>query len=225
LLSLILETEEKTRYTIGKIIHLQGGDDNIPAVQKYRKQGGRKMSKNKSFSLLNQEEIDTLVRFLTDKKNAVDSDVMSQTSIDKLIQLIRTDKERLVLNQSLSREYTGDSILKRLPFRKKHSEPCVLRCNINPETNFIELSIYNTVQDAAYQLTPNIFDENDDASWGYAIPPAYFSQIAYSLSLKYTQESYDFVCSTFAKITYGSENHKISEVYLPDNEALVDSIL
>ena len=46
--------------------------------------------KNTSFSLLNQREIDTLVKFLTESKNAVNSDVMSQNSIDKLIRLFKT---------------------------------------------------------------------------------------------------------------------------------------
>lgn len=180
---------------------------------------------NTSFSLLSQQEIDTLVNFLTEKKNTVDSDVMSQTSIDKLIRLIQTDKERLILNPFLSLSYAATNAAIKLEFRSDASEICELRCNINEETGFLELSIYNTKQDASYALTPQAFDDADTTSWGYAISPSQFNQIAYSLALKYTQATYDFVCSTFAKHNYGSAEQKISEFYLPDNKTLVESIL
>ena len=45
-------------------------------------------TQNSSFSLLNQKEIDSLIGFLSDQKNSLNSDVLSQTSIDKLIKLI-----------------------------------------------------------------------------------------------------------------------------------------
>lgn len=180
---------------------------------------------NKSFSLLNQQEIDTLVKFLTDKKNTVDSDVMSQNSIDKLIMLIQTDKKRLALNSSLAFDALDVSFLNRLNFRNNLDELCELRCNANSETNFLELSIHNAATDETMILTPNLFDEKDTTDWGYTISPSYFTHIAQSLSLKYTQETYDFVCSVFAKTNYGSEEHKISEMYLPDNATLVECLL
>lgn len=182
-------------------------------------------NKNTSFSLLNQQEIDTLVKFLTEKKNTVDSDVMSQNSIDKLIQLIQTDKERLILNQFLSLDTAGIPVAKKLQFRDSSVEVCELRCSINNESGFMELSIYNTEKDTTYPLTPDIFAPDDSSGWGYSITPSYFNQIAYALSLKYTQSTYDFVCSTFAKHNYGSENHKIAEVYLPDNSTLLEVIM
>ena len=55
-----------------------------------------KHDNNNSFSLLSQQEIDTLVSFLTDKK-AVNSDVLSQKSIDKLISFIQSDPEKVGL--------------------------------------------------------------------------------------------------------------------------------
>ena len=42
-------------------------------------------TQNSSFSLLNQKEIDSLIGFLSEQKNSLDSDVLSQKSIDKLI--------------------------------------------------------------------------------------------------------------------------------------------
>jgi len=181
--------------------------------------------KNTSFSLLNQQEIDTLVKFLTESKNAVNSDVMSQNSIDKLIRLFKTDKDRLSLSSFLSFQDSEAIVLENLQFRANNDEVCELRCNINDETNFIELFIYNTTTEELHTLTPNAFDRDSTAHWGFAIPPSYFSQIAHSLSLKYTQATYDFVCSTFAKHNFGSEDHIIPEIYLPENRILVDSIM
>ena len=74
--------------------------------------------KNTSFSLLNQREIDTLVKFLTESKNAVNSDVMSQNSIDKLIRLFKTDKDRLSLSSFLSFQDSEAIVLKNLQFRR-----------------------------------------------------------------------------------------------------------
>ena len=182
-------------------------------------------NKNKSFSLLSQEEIDTLVKFLTDKKNTVGSDVLSQASIDKLIQLIKTDKGRLALDMPFVSGSLEATLLNKLRFRSKAEEICELRCSVNAESNFIELSIYNTATNQTLSLTPKMFDAEDTEDWGYAITPYYFNHIAQSLSLKYTQATHDFVCSTFAKTNFGSADHKIPEMYLPDNAALVESLL
>lgn len=182
-------------------------------------------NRNTNFALLNQQEIDTLVKFLTVQKNAVDGDVMSQASIDKLIRLIQTDKEKLILNPFLSLTSAGITAVDKLKFREDSSELCELRCNINSETNLIELTIYNTVTDKSYDLTPSIFDETDSSGWGFAISPSHFSQIAYSLAVKFTQDTYDFICAVFAKVNYGSETHKISDFYLPGNNTLVDSLI
>ena len=182
-------------------------------------------SRNTSFALLNQQEIDTLVKFLTDQKNAVDNDVMSQNSIDKLIKLIQTDKDRLILNPFLTLTSAGKTAADKLKFRANPTELCELRYSVNEENHFVELSIYNTVTDTTYPLTPNAFDDNDDSEWGLSISPAHFSQIALSLSVKFTQNTYDTVCAAFSKHNYGMEGHRISDFYLPSNKTLVESLL
>ena len=181
--------------------------------------------KNTSFSLLNQQEIDTLVRFLTETKNTVDSDVMNQNSIDKLIHLIETDKDRLILNPLLSISYSKLDISDKSQFRTDNSEVCELKCTIDEATGFMKLSIYNISQDASYVLGTDMFDENDTADWGRFMAPTLFCQLAFALSLKFSQETYDFICSVFAKHNYGSEEHKISEIFLPENNMLLSTLL
>lgn len=183
------------------------------------------MNRNKSFSLLSQQEIDTLVKFLTEKKKGVDSDVMSQNSIDKLLRLIQTDKNRLVLNSSITVDSLTTTFLEEIHFRDSSNEVCELRCSVNPETNFIELSIFNTTTEKTLILVPKMFDEEDAENWGYSIPPFFFNLLAQSLTLKYTQETLDFVCGVFAKVNYGAEDRKISEMYLPSSTALLECLL
>ena len=54
-------------------------------------------TQNSSFSLLNQKEIDSLIGFLSEQKNSLDSDVLSQKSIDKLIKVTVTGLSRMYL--------------------------------------------------------------------------------------------------------------------------------
>lgn len=182
-------------------------------------------NKNTSFCLLSQDEIDTLVRFLTDKKNTVNSDVMSQTSIDKLIKLIKTDGEHLIINSYASYGSIDASFLAKLNFRSNENELCELRFRIAEGSNFIELFVENKETGKTLLLSPKLFNEEDSDVWGFAISPVLFTHVAYTLSVKYSQQTYDSICSLFAKQNFGSEQHKIPELFLPDNSALVGCLL
>lgn len=54
-----------------------------------------------NFSLLSQDEIDTLVEFLTEKSTDIESDVLSQESIDKLISMMRVYGKKPAGNRSV----------------------------------------------------------------------------------------------------------------------------
>ena len=49
---------------------------------------------NQDFSLLSQSEIDTLINFINDKREGVDSSVLNQESIDKLLEMLRFNNGR-----------------------------------------------------------------------------------------------------------------------------------
>ena len=72
---------------------------------------------NPSYSLLNQKEIDALVEFLLEKKNSVDSDVMSQESIDKLIALITSNSRSIIMDLFDPFVNVDASLLSTLNFR------------------------------------------------------------------------------------------------------------
>lgn len=182
-------------------------------------------NKNMSFSLLSQEEIDTLIRFLTDKKNTVNNDIMSQESIDKLIRLIATDGEHLVLNPFVSLGNINPTFLENINFRKNADELCELRYSVNSENNYLELFVDNKESGETLQITPRSFNDNDSEYWGYAITPARFVQTAYALSVNFSQDTYDSIYQLYAKINFGAENYNLPEIYLPDNSILVACIL
>lgn len=182
-----------------------------------------KRGKNDSFSLLSQQEIDTLIRFLTDQKNAVDSDILSQTSIDKLIYLMETDKEHLALNV-LTYGQLPASLLKQKKFRNSIDEECELQYSVNPDTKFVELSVFNKNTNNTLVITPAMLDEGDTDVWGYSITPVVFTHIAQSLMIKFTQKTYDAVCDTYATLNFGDTEHKIPEIMLPDNDVLLECL-
>jgi len=182
-----------------------------------------KQNNNDSFSLLNQQEIDTLIRFLTEKKNAVDSDVMSQNSIDKLINLIQTDSKRITLSTLITYGNINDAVLK--DFRSEGQEPCQLQFALNQDTRFVELTISNPTTGKTMALTPCHLDKDDTEDWGLSIPPSVFIHIALGLELKFSQATYDAVCDAYAAHTFGSTDHKIPEIMLPDNDLLVQCLL
>ena len=77
---------------------------------------------NPSYSLLNKKEIDALVEFLLEKKNSVDSDVMSQESIDKLIALITSNSRSIIMDLFDPFVNVDASLLSTLNFRDNIEE-------------------------------------------------------------------------------------------------------
>lgn len=182
-------------------------------------------NQNQSYSLLNQEEIDILVAFLNAKKSSLNSDVLSQNSIDKLIYLISNDKQQIMRDLFDPMANIDSSLLETLNFKKNTDELCELRCELAEDTGLLKLSIFNTVTEKTIEITPNMLDETDIEEWGNCISPILFNRLARSLSLKYTTETHDKVCSLFAKATFGDETHKIPNIHMPRNVYLIEVLM
>ncbi|MCH5266910.1 MAG: hypothetical protein J1E62_01090 [Lachnospiraceae bacterium] len=177
-----------------------------------------------SFSLLSQEEIDILVTFLNSNKNSVNSDVMSQQSIDKLIHLITGDNHimRDLFDPLIAVE---SSLLESMEFRKSTDELCELRCQIAEDTGYLKLTAFNTVTEKTVEITPQTLNEKDVTEWGKFIAPVIFNRLARALSLKYTTETHEEICAIFAKNAYGDENHPISVIDMPSNVYLLEVLI
>ena len=178
-----------------------------------------------SFSLLNQNEVDALVEFLNDNRDSVDSDVMNQNSIDKLINLITNDSDHIILDLFDPFANIDSNLLSVMGFKHEIDDVCEICCETDDATGFIKLKAINTNADSELAITPKLINANDTEEWGYCISPNFFNRIAKIFSLKYSKETYDTICNLYAKYTYGSENHKIPEIYLPSNSALLECLL
>lgn len=186
-----------------------------------------------SFSLLNQEEIDILIRFLHENKDDLTSSVLSQTSIDKLIQFLSaSDINELRLNpldDPAIKAPANFDLLKELHIREDPSEVCELIFKVNEETKLLELYAKNRTSQKEHPITPTTLDRteilNGASSWGFAIVPALFDRIARIFTLKYTRKTYDDICALYAEKNFGSSTAKLPAMYYPASNFLLDNLL
>lgn len=182
-------------------------------------------AQNLNLSLLSQNEIDTLVNFLLDKKNFVDSSVLSQSSIDKLIELIRYDSNRRKREMFSSLPELDGSLADAVTVRQSTDELCELFCEVDEGNGFQKIMVRNTVNGQEMQVTPATISSDDDENWGKCVSPATFCKIARALDVKYTAETYDAVCMRFAECIFGDAEHKIPFLYLPDNTTMIQNLM
>ncbi|KSV60039.1 hypothetical protein [Acetivibrio ethanolgignens] len=182
-----------------------------------------------NFSLLNQQEIDTLVDFLSKSREEFDSDVLNQDSIDKLIRIIRHDDLSTVRLDELDSIHIKLNILKDLGIRDDSSQLCELSFHLDPETQFVILTATNRDNGKSYTITPSSLNRLEAldgiSSWGYSIPPISFNKIARIFQCKYSRQTYEDICALFALKNYGSRNQQLPSLYYPTTQQLLASLL
>lgn len=175
----------------------------------------------RSMALLTQGEIDTLIGFLEQKKELISDEVMSQESIDKLIYLVSAQSSEGIRFSRLFQPNIQSKCLEAAGL-KEEGQTCELLFETGEQ--FILLKLYNQETEKEMLLTPEGFAKEDlshqEGEWGKSIMPALFDEIAIVLGVKYTQETYQKVCETFAQNMYGDKNYKIPSVYLPSDRIL-----
>lgn len=184
-----------------------------------------------SFSLLTQNEIDTLIAFLSQADNGLTREVLSQDSVDKLIHLIQNNdinKIRLDALDALELKPSID-LLKELKIRNDSSELCELCFTIETKTNHLSLFAKNMVTEKEYQITPATLDRTEllhgISSFGYSIPPILFDKIARIFNLKYSRNTYEDICSLFLSKNFDSSQQKVPSLYCPSSTQLLDNLL
>ncbi len=182
-------------------------------------------SENISYSLLTQDEIDALVDFLTEKKTDVGSTVMSQDSIDKLIEIIRGDLLRKNIELMDPIRNIVSDLLQKLEIRSSESEICELRIESDSSTNFLIMNVYNTATGVTTKLTPDMVNDDGIQEWGFSISPIMLTRLALTLHLKFTDETYSKICRIYAKYNLGSEDAKIPSIFLPVTEHLTKTLI
>ncbi len=183
------------------------------------------MSENKT--LLSQGEIDALVAFLTNSEAAPIGTVLDQSSIDKLIDLVKYNNKRgLFIGEGGGGSDYADAVVLDseldLEEQKKDYE---LICKKDGR-DFIEILCVSKKGGKTYKLTPSCLlnnkrMEDDKSEWGMAISPLHFNNLALLFGIKYSSETFRFVCSNFAKVMYGYEDAEISRLYFPPEDERV----
>lgn len=183
-----------------------------------------------NFTLLSQNEIDTLLDFLVKQKEKFGNEVMDQASIDRLISLLHTDGENEIKFDEVVPETKNDAnallVIGDFGSIAEQQGKCVLDCIRDEKTGYMRIVCRNNENGKEYSITPNCMEQlryvnGDSSEWGYAVPPLTFDKIAVLLSVKYTKKAFDEVSRSFAKCMYGDEEASIAELYMPTAQQLV----
>lgn len=172
----------------------------------------------KNMSLLSQAEIDALIAFLSDKKgeNPIDGETLSQSSINKLIELVKSipslDKN-ILLNKAAIKADASSFFT-----NKNDVEGYELTFKVDGNGQ-LNLFACNIKTDDIITITPQMMSEiNNDSypkTWGVLLSPASFCLIADLLKLNYSDETFDKLKALFAEKMYGNANVTIPAFYLP----------
>ncbi len=182
------------------------------------------MSDNKA--LLSQDEIDALVSFLK-KKEKVGNDVLDQTSIDRLVEILNEAKANEEAAAG-SGWFCGNSVLSVEKDIAVQREQCVLLYE-KDNKNYAHIVCENVVTGMRYEITPECLNqsclvESRGESWGYAVMPMLFDLAAMQLQVTYSAEVFSKVCKDYAEIVYGSAKTELPNVYLPTAARILNNM-
>ena len=156
-------------------------------------------AQNQDFSLLSQSEIDTLIEFISDKREAVDSSVLNQASIDKLLEMLRFNDGRAKNEEILTIGEVSGALAELVTVRQGE-DVCVLECSVDPDNDFVRLEVVNDRTKERMTITPEMFNQGDGELWGHCIAPLVLHRMARALNVKYTSETYETMCDFLRRL-------------------------
>lgn len=174
-----------------------------------------------NFSLLSQEEIDILIDFLTNNCDLVESEVLSQESIDKLILMMKNcNKEQYLKSQQEARNVRAAGTV------LTGTDVWCLEFEENAD-GFIEL--YATNGEKKEKITPQGYScacfTSDNSQWGYTISPILFSEVAKCYGLKFSKETYQKVSRHFALKNFGDASYDVNGFFLASGKDIISNLL
>ena len=138
---------------------------------------------NQDFSLLSQSEIDTLINFINDKREGVDSSVLNQESIDKLLEMLRFNNGRAKKEEILHMGEVEGTLADLITVRHG-DDVCALEYSVDEANDFVRLEAVNTVTKERMEITPKMFNEGDGELWGPCIAPYVLPRMSRALKVK-----------------------------------------
>lgn len=179
-----------------------------------------------NFSLLSQEEIDTLIEFLTASSDTLVSEVLSQDSIDKLISMMKLyGKKPSGKKPSGNHNILGD--VRAASSVMGETGVWSLEFEENADTGFMDLFATNG-EDKEY-ITPRGYSCKcfvaDESAWGYAVSPVQFADIAKAYNLKFSKSVFMGVCQRFAEKNYGDASYDIDDFFMASSKDVLACLL
>lgn len=174
-----------------------------------------------NLALLTQKEIDTLVKFLKETSDSVDSEVLSQDSIDKLIHMMRTYSKKTIGNhKELGKVKAMSSVL---------DASCTWSISYEENQDDGYIKLYATDGKDKEYITPRGYScacfVEDDSEWGYAISPVHFVDVAKTFQLKFSKDTYEEICKRFADKNYGDASYDVDDFFLATGKDLMGCLL
>lgn len=185
---------------------------------------------DKNQVLLSQSEIDALLNFLTEKQ--VSSAVMSQESIDRLVEVLQSQDEQVFRMQDYVSPYaTFDSSVIILPGNVNIEFPNTCRLSVETDDNGCFVLYCTNPSDGtrlriSHQTVEKLrYFPDDTSNWGRCLSPALFDIVASLLKAKYLKKDYDMICHNYATLAYGNPDAQIANIYLPPKDALEERLI
>lgn len=174
-----------------------------------------------NFSLLSQEEIDTLIEFLTASSDTLECEVLSQESIDKLISMMKLYGKKPSGNHNVLGDVrVASSVM-------GETGGWILEFEENADTGFMDLFATNG-EDKEY-ITPRGYSCKcfvaDESAWGYAISPVQFADIAKAYNLKFSKSVFMGVCQRFAEKNYGDASYDVDDFFMAPSKDVLACLL
>lgn len=187
------------------------------------------MSENNK-ALLSQMEIDTLVKFLEDQKKGIQSTVLTQESIDKLVHLLSNhDLDLLKFNITSKPDSIASETEEVLSNLVEYDNTLSYELTFTNLNNQLKLIAKNIDTNTTLIVTPKSLElmsiVEDNSSWGCCIDPILFDKIATVFHFKYKRETLDAIIKLFAEKIYGTCDAQLPSIYLPSALSIAQNIL
>ncbi|WP_310602528.1 hypothetical protein [Anaerosporobacter sp.] len=188
------------------------------------------MSENNSKALLSQNEIDTLVRFLVDQKQGIQSSVLTQESIDKLVHLLSSkDLELLKFDITGITNDSSNETEEILSNLIHYDNSLEYELSFQVIDNKVVLTATNSDTNTTLHITPKSLEVmslvEDESFWGCCIEPNLFDKIATVFHFKYRHETLDAITKLFTETMYGSASLELPNIYRPSTLSVSQNLI
>ncbi len=172
----------------------------------------------RNMALLSQSEIDTLIAFLSGEKDntAMSSEVLSQDSIDKLINLIRNTGDadeglKLVLPVSVAEGEEINSFFRTSD--DTYTDGCSYALCYEKRDGEVYISGRNSVSGKLVPIRPCDVT-GDGEKWGRCVLPVLLKTVAQNFRLEIGQEALNAAAADYAEVVFGDANAVLPALYL-----------